>query len=201
MMEQLSFVLIKSFTTFLLMIHTGYLFADTIYLAGGCFWCTEKKFENIAGVTEVISGYCNGSKETASYSMVSGGHTNHRECVQISYDSEAVNLENLIEQYIQSINPMDLKGQFNDRGNQYKIEIYFENELQKKTSIQILELINQKKIYEKNISVPVVKFKSFYPAEEYHQDFYKKRPQHYKAYEKGSGRKKFLNKYIERFNK
>lgn len=199
MTEQLSFVLIKVLFIFLL-IWGNNLFANTVYFAGGCFWCTEKSFENFPGVNEAISGYCNGTKETASYSLVSSGKTDHRECVQIKYDQQATDLEKLLINYLKSINPLDLDGQFADRGNQYRIEIYYVNDEQKKIFQKTMDVINKKNIYEATISIPIREFKAFFAAEEYHQDYYKKNPRHYNSYEEGSGRKNFLNKYIERFN-
>ena len=175
--------------------------ADTLYLAGGCFWCTEKSFQEFPGVTSSISGYCNGKKETANYKKVSNGKTNHKECIKIEFDRQATNLEKLIINYIQNINPMDLKGQFSDRGKQYQIEIYYLNEYEKQLFIKIIENINSKKIYEQKIKIPIKPHRSFFAAEQYHQDYYKKMPSRYQQYEKLSGRKSFLNQYLKRFNK
>lgn len=175
--------------------------SGTLYLAGGCFWCTEKSFQDFPGVLDAISGYCNGDQNTASYDLVSSGKTNHRECLLIKYDKQATGLEKLMLNYIQNIDPMDNQGQFADRGNQYKIEIYYNNEEEIKIAKNLLEKINKKEIYEKKLNIPILPFKSFFPAEEYHQDFYKKEPLRYKAYEKASGRQKFIKKYLESFNK
>jgi len=185
----------------LMVFFSSTLSATEIYLAGGCFWCTEKSFETFPGVTSSVSGYCNGKKSTANYRDVSTGKTSHRECVKISYDKQAIELERLLENYIKSINPMDLEGQFSDRGSQYKIEMYFENDRQKKIYKNIIDQINNKNIYPQKINVPILPFISFFPAENYHQDYYKKNPLHYQQYEKLSGRKKFLQQYSERFNK
>ena len=95
---------------------------------------------------------------------------------------------------------MDREGQFADRGNQYKIEIYYNTNLEKKQAKSLLKKINQKEIYEEKLDIPILPYKSFF-AEEYHQDFYKKEPIRYKAYEKASGRQKFIKKYLESFNK
>lgn len=203
MTEQLSFVLTKIILIkFILILYLPVCFSKTnvLYLAGGCFWCTEKSFQEFPGVIEAISGYCNGKKETANYAQVSSGSTKHRECLLIKYDEVATDLEKLLINYIKYINPMDLSGQFADRGDQYKIEIYFNNEYEKNIATNVQKIINQKKIYEIEIKIPVVKFMSFYPAEDYHQDYYIKNPNHYKRYERASGRIEFINKYINNFN-
>ncbi len=177
------------------------LSAEEIYFAGGCFWCTEESFQSFPGVTDAISGYCNGDSKTASYGLVSTGKTDHKECSKIVYDKEATNLKKLVIKYIQSINPMDLSGQFSDRGNHYKIEIYYQSTSEKKQIESIINEINQRNIYPEIIKIPIKKYKSFFPAEKYHQDYFIKNPTKYKMYKKFSGRSKFLKQYIKRFNK
>ena len=175
--------------------------ADTLYLAGGCFWCTEKTFENAAGVYEVTSGYCNGDKENAYYAQVSTGKTNHYECVKIEYETNKTNLDFLFETFIKSINPMDDQGQFVDRGAQYRPAIFYQTEKQKISAENYLKKLDERKIYEMELKVPVLPLKAFFPAEKYHQDYYNKNPGRYKYYEKASGRQKFLKTYSERFNR
>ena len=174
-------------------------FAKThiITFAGGCFWCMEPPFEKLVGVKKVISGFAGGTKKNPSYKDVSSGKTRHREAVQITYDSDLVSTKRLLEIYWQQINPTDNKGQFVDRGFQYSPAIFYHSPEQKKLSEKSLELLKQTKKF-KNINTPIIKYTSFYPAEEYHQDFYKKNlvsKTKYKYYRNSSGRDDFLNKY------
>ena len=193
--------LTKIFIILLIAARSVCAYSATLYLAGGCFWCTEKSFQEFPGVIDATSGYCNGSQKTANYRDVSTGKTNHRECIKIEYDKKATNLNKLVINYIKSINPMDLDGQFNDRGKQYQIEIYYQAKKDKDLFNKLIKKINSQKIYPQIIDIPIKPFLRFFPAEEYHQDYYIKNPSHYKKYEKYSGRKKFLQQYSERFNK
>ena len=150
MMEQLLFVWTKIILLALLTNATFGQKPGVLYLAGGCFWCTEKSFQDFPGVIDAISGYCNGDQKTANYRQVSTGKTNHRECLYIKYDQQATDLEKLLINYIQNINPMDKDGQFADRGNQYKIEIYYNTNLEKKWPKNLLKKLTKKKFMKKN---------------------------------------------------
>ena len=162
--------------------------------AGGCFWCMEEPFESIPGIKAVLSGYAGGSKDNADYRMVSSGATSHKEVVQIYYDTDEISFDDLLDLYWKQIDPTDAGGQFADRGSQYQTAIYYYDEDQKKAAIQSKKNLESSKKFKDPIVVPVLKAPEFYPAEEYHQDYYKKEPVHYKRYKQGSGRLDFIRK-------
>ena len=159
--------------------------------AGGCFWCIEAAFEGLDGIVDVVSGYSGGEKENPTYEEVSTGKTGHREVVQITYDPNKVNYEQLLEIFWRQIDPTDLGGQFTDRGTQYQTAIYYHNDIQKELAEKSKKELSELGKFEKPIVTEVLPFTEFYIAEEYHQDYSKKRTIQYKAYEKGSGRSDF----------
>lgn len=162
--------------------------------AGGCFWCTESDFEKIDGVTEVISGYTGGHQKDPNYQEVSSGTTGHTEAVKVYYDSKKVSYEALLEIFWRHVNPIDPGGQFADRGSQYRSAIFYHDDLQKKLAEASKKALDQSGRFDKPVVTEIVKLETFYPAEEYHQDYYKKNPIRYKVYRYGSGRDQFLNK-------
>jgi len=174
------------------------LFAETKYekatFAGGCFWCMEHPFEKLAGVSEVLSGYTGGRKKNPTYKEVSAGATFHYESIQITYDPSKINYSELLDVFWRQIDPTDPGGQFADRGLQYRTAIFFQNEEQKKIAEESKEQLDKSGRYEEQIVTEIIKVDSFYEAEEYHQDYYKKSPLYYKAYRRGSGRDKFLER-------
>jgi len=143
-----------------------------IYFGGGCFWCIEAFFENINGVSSVISGYSGGNIENPTYQQVITGKTNHAEICQINYNPKEINLKSLLEIFFTSHDPTTLNRQGNDIGTQYRSIIFYNNEQEKK---QINDFISeiQKNIFEKKIITEIKKMKQFYIAEDYHQNFYK----------------------------
>ena len=164
------------------------------YFAGGCFWCMEKPFDKRKGVSETISGYIGGTKKNATYRLVSSGSTKHIESIRVKYDPKEVTYKELLNIFWKQINPTDAGGQFVDRGHQYISAIFYENkkemELAKKTREKI------KKIFlPKSIVTEIIEMSVFYPAEDYHQDYYKINPLRYKYYRYRSGRDQFLEKY------
>jgi peptide methionine sulfoxide reductase msrA/msrB len=163
--------------------------------AGGCFWCVEAPFEEVDGVISVVSGYAGGKEKNPTYSEVSGGQTSHRESVQITYDPEIVSYAELVDIFWQTFDPTDVGGSFFDRGSQYESAIFFHNEEQKKVAEESKKRLDQSKRFSKPIATPIIKYTNFYPAEEYHQDYYKKSPQDYYAYRKGSGRDAFIQRH------
>lgn len=160
--------------------------------AGGCFWCMEHPFEEIDGVTEVISGYTGGKENDPTYKEVSEGVTGHVEAVQIKYDPENVSYLELLDIFWRQIDPTDSNGQFADRGTQYKTAIFYLNKEQKKLAEKSKEKLDKSGIYNKPIVTEIRKAEKFYTAEDYHQDYYKKNPLRYKMYRFGSGRDRFL---------
>lgn len=149
---------------------------EEIVLAGGCFWCTEEIFLRVPGVIDVVSGYSGGDIPNPSYEDVSTGNTNHAECVKITYDSKILNLQKLILIFFKTHDPTTLNYQGNDYGTQYRSAIFYTKPEQKKTIIEVIEKITELKIYSNTIVTEVLPLKTFYPAEDYHQRFYRKNP-------------------------
>jgi peptide methionine sulfoxide reductase msrA/msrB len=160
--------------------------------AGGCFWCTESDFEKIDGVVEVISGYTGGHEENPTYEEVSAGGTGHVEAVQVIYDPEKVTYKDLLNFFWRHVDPTDPGGQFVDRGSQYKSVIFYHNDEQKRLAEESKMELESSGVFDKPIVTEIVKFKKFYKAEDYHQDYYKKNPLRYKFYRWNSGRDQFL---------
>ncbi|MDO6439185.1 peptide-methionine (R)-S-oxide reductase MsrB [Cyclobacterium sp. 1_MG-2023] len=165
--------------------------------AGGCFWCIESPFEGIDGVLSVVSGYAGGKEKNPTYSQVSSGKTSHKEAVQVTFDPDVISYSEVIDIFFQQYDPTDKGGSFYDRGSQYESAIFYHNNAQKKAAESIKQQIDAAGIFDKSIVTPIVKFTNFYPAEEYHQDYYKKEPQAYKSYRTGSGRDRFISNYWE----
>lgn len=162
--------------------------------AGGCFWCMEPPFEKLEGVISVVSGYTGGRKKNPTYKEVSSGSTAHQEAVRITYDPALVSYRQLLDVFWRQINPTDSGGQFADRGRQYTTAIFFHSREQKKVAELSKGVMNGTGIFPREIVTPIVKAGVFYEAEEYHQDYYKKKPAHYKRYRRGSGREGYLHK-------
>jgi len=163
--------------------------------AGGCFWCVVKPFHKYPGVKSVVSGYTGGTIKNPTYEQVSTGKTGHYEAVNIEFDPQTASYQELLEGFWRVIDPTDGDGQFADRGSQYKPAIFYHSAQQKRLaeeSKRNLELSPRFK--GKKIKVSISPAKEFYPAEEHHQDFYKKNPAYYQRYYEGSGRKAFIDK-------
>ena len=163
--------------------------------AGGCFWCVEAPFEDLDGVISVVSGYAGGKEKNPTYGDVAGGKTSHRESVQITFDPEVISYAELVDIFWQTYDPTDVGGSFFDRGTQYESAIFFHNDQQKKVAEESKKRLDQSKRFSKPVATPLVKFTNFYPAEDYHQDYYKKSSQDYYAYRRGSGRDAFSQKH------
>jgi peptide methionine sulfoxide reductase msrA/msrB len=162
--------------------------------AGGCFWCTESDFEKVDGVFEVVSGYTGGDEENPTYKQVSSGATGHYEAVQVLYDPDKITYEKLLQVFWRHINPTDAGGQFVDRGPQYRAAVFYHSEAQKAAAEKSREEMDKSGIFNRPVVTGILPLKKFYPAEEYHQDYYKKNPIRYKFYRSGSGRDRFIEK-------
>jgi len=162
--------------------------------AGGCFWCTESDFEKLPGVHKVISGFSGGHVVNPSYQDVSKGITGHVESVQVYYDPNVISYETLLDAFWRMINPTDNEGQFIDRGNQYRSLIFYHTEEQKEKAEHSRQLLNKSGRYKAPVITEIRKFEAFYPAEDYHQDYYKKNPIRYNYYRFNSGRDQYLKK-------
>lgn len=164
----------------------------TATFAGGCFWCTEADFEKVPGVVKVISGYAGGQKKNPTYEEVSSGTTGHVEAVQVYSDPSKVTYQQLLDYFWRHIDPTDGGGQFVDRGSQYRSVIFYQDEEQMRLAQKSKEALDHSGRFKKPVVTEIVKFTNFYPAEEYHQDYYKKNPLRYRYYRYASGRDQFL---------
>jgi peptide-methionine (S)-S-oxide reductase len=156
--------------------------------AGGCFWCMEVPFEGLPGVFSSTSGYSGGQKKNPSYEEVSAGITGHAESVQVEYDPAKITYEQLLDIFWHNIDPLSANGQFCDRGTQYRSVIFYRDEAQKAAALASKAKIEASGRFKKPIVTQIVAFEAFYPAEDYHQDFYKKNPFRYQTYRMGCGR-------------
>ncbi|MCF7862012.1 peptide-methionine (R)-S-oxide reductase MsrB [Candidatus Woesearchaeota archaeon] len=157
---------------------------------GGCFWCMEAAFEALPGVIEVTSGYTGGNVSQPTYYEVSEGKTGHFEVIQIKYDPSVISYEELLQFFWRQIDPTDNGGQFTDRGPQYRTAIFYHDDSQKTSAEASLQAVQMS--FNETIATEIIKYDKFYMAEEYHQDYYKKRIFSYQAYKKGSGRESTL---------
>ncbi len=162
--------------------------------AGGCFWCMEPPFEKLDGVKSVVSGYTGGPEENPSYQDVSSGKTGHVEAVEITYDPARVSYAELLDVFWRQVDPTDGGGQFVDRGPQYKAAIFTHGEEQKRLAEISRKQLAESGRFDKPIVTAILPAAPFYPAEEYHQDYYRKSTLRYKYYRFGSGRDRFLEK-------
>lgn len=182
------------FTAFLAIASTSASHAEeqTATFAGGCFWCSESDFEKLDGVIAVSSGYIGGHLKNPSYKQVSSGSTGHTEGVQITFDSQKISYSTLMEFFWKSIDPIDGGGQFCDRGQQYRSEIFYHSEEQRKIAVQSHRALNNSAVLGAPIATKITAASIFYPAEDYHQDYYLKNPLRYNYYRWGCGRDKRL---------
>lgn len=162
--------------------------------AGGCFWCTESDFEKVNGVIEAISGYTGGHVKNPTYNQVSAGRTGHLESVKVISDPSKVSYEQLLDYFWRHVDPTDPGGQFVDRGSQYRSAIFYANETQKRFAEKSKQQLAASGKFNKTIVTEILPLGEFYPAEDYHQDYYKKNPIRYHYYRYGSGRDQFLKK-------
>ena len=156
--------------------------------AGGCFWCMEGPFDKLEGVVSTTSGYTGGQTENPTYKQVSGGGTGHTEAVQIVYDESKISYETLLDVFWVNHDPTEANGQFCDKGDHYRPGIFYHNEEQRKLAESSKQHIEQVKTFSQSVVTEITVADTFYPAEEYHQDYYIKNPFRYKFYRYGCGR-------------
>ena len=162
---------------------------NTATFAGGCFWCVEHDLKAIPGVVSAVSGYGGGDTPAPSYN----DHGNHREAVQVAYDPSITSFKKLCQFFLDHIDPTDAGGQFYDRGEAYKTAIYYANSDEQIIAESLIKELQDSGLFPgETIAVQVLPWKSFYPAEGYHQDYAEKNPLHYESYAKGSGRVTFV---------
>lgn len=162
--------------------------------AGGCFWCMEPPYDRLPGVEKITVGYIGGHKENPTYEEVCSGTTGHTEAVQIEFDPDLISYEKLIEVFWENINPTQVNGQFYDSGTQYRTGIFFHSPAQKKIAEDSKKNLEMSGKFSEKIATEITEASKFYPAEEYHQKYYKKKPDHYKRYSVGSGRVEYKKK-------
>jgi len=165
---------------------------DTATFAGGCFWCMEPPFKKLKGVVNVVSGYTGGTGEHPTYENYAD--TGHIEAIQVTYDPSIVSYERLLDVFWRQINPTDPDGQFVDRGKQYRSAIFYHNEDQKRLAEKSRHELAKSGRFDKPVVTEILKAATFYNAEDYHQDYYKKNPVRYNYYRFRSGRDQYLEK-------
>ena len=161
---------------------------STAVFAMGCFWCGEEAFEKVPGVVSAVSGYTDGRTRNPSYEMVSSGTTGHTEAVEVKFDPSKVSYEQILDVFWLNHDPTTIDRQFCDGGTQYRPGIYWQDEAQKRLAEASKAKYEKLKTFKEPIVTPIVKASQFWPAEEYHQDYYKKNPVRYQIYRSGCGR-------------
>jgi len=167
---------------------------DIAIFAGGCFWCMETDFEGRPGIRAVISGYTGGAEPNPTYEQVSSHMTGHREAVEIHFDPSVITYAQLVDLYWHSIDPTDRRGQFSDQGESYRTAIFYRNAAQKEIAEKSKLDIELTKVLGKPVATEILPAGKFWPAEDYHQDFWKKDPVRYRMYRYGSGRDEDLKR-------
>lgn len=170
-------------------------------LASGCFWCMEAIMQETEGIIDAISGYAGGQEENPTYEDVYSELTGHRETVQVTFDPKEITYEKVLMIFWQNIDPTDAGGQFVDRGFSYTTAIFYHNKSQKEIAQKTKEDLENSNRFDKPIVTEIIPFTTFYKAEEYHQDFYKKSSSRYLGYSEASGRKEFKEKIWEEIQK
>lgn len=156
--------------------------------AGGCFWCMEPPFDELEGVVSTISGYAGGHMDHPTYEQVSAGGTGHAEAMQVTFDPQKVSYQKLLEVFWANVDPLDKGGQFCDRGDQYRTAIFYHDETQKRLAEESKMALETSGKLSRAVVTQIVPLTKFFPAEDYHQDYYKKNPIRYKIYRYGCGR-------------
>ena len=156
--------------------------------AGGCFWCVEEAFEKVPGVIAAVSGYTGGDVANPSYKQVTGGQTGHAEAVEVIFDPAHVTYAQLLDVFWRNVDPTVVDRQFCDVGNQYRTAIFVHDDAQRRLAEASKETLQASKPFAEPIVTPIVAASTFYPAEDYHQDYYKHNPLRYKLYKWNCGR-------------
>jgi len=165
---------------------------ESAVFAGGCFWCMEKPFDTLKGVVSTISGYTGGKTKSPSYEQVSSGKSGHIEVVKVEYDPKLVSYQKLLSVFWKNIDPYNDKGQFCDKGEQYKSAVFYSSQEQEKEFLDSKKALSKHSVDPSKVVTKLLPLETFYPAEEYHQDYYTKNPIRYKYYRYSCGRDKRL---------
>ncbi|MCB9638016.1 MAG: peptide-methionine (S)-S-oxide reductase MsrA [Myxococcales bacterium] len=169
--------------------------AKAATFAGGCFWCVQPPFDKLDGVLATSVGFTGGLEKNPTYKEVAYGRTSHTEALFVVYDPKKVSYQKLLDTFWRQINPNQKNGQFADVGNQYRTGIFYHDKEQKKQAEASKKALAASGCFPGKIEVEVTKFEAFYPAENYHQKYYKKNPFHYMRYKIGSGRAGYIKKH------
>ena len=168
--------------------------AKTAVLAGGCFWCIQPSFDKAPGVIKTVVGYCGGTEPNPTYQLVTSEKTKYREAIEITYDPAKISFEQLLDIYWKQIDPTQADGQFTDIGPSYRAAIFVASEDEKKIAAASKEKLAKSGKFDKPIVTEILPAMKFYPAEAYHQKYYQQNPEHFEAFEQGSGRNSFQKK-------
>jgi peptide-methionine (S)-S-oxide reductase len=166
----------------------------TAVFAGGCFWCIQPAFDKAPGVIKTVVGYCGGTEPNPTYELVSSEKTKYRESIQITYDPSKISFDQLLDIYWKQIDPTQADGQFTDIGPSYRAAIFYANDPEKKIAEASKEKLARSGKFKKPIVTEILPAMKFYPAEAYHQKYYRQNPEHFEAFERGSGRDSFKEK-------
>lgn len=166
----------------------------TAVFAGGCFWCIQPGFDKAKGVIKTVVGYSGGTEPNPTYQLVSSEKTGYRESIQITYDPAKISYDQLLDIYWRQIDPTQADGQFTDIGPSYRAAIFYGNDEEKKIAQTSKEKLARSGKFSKPVVTEILPAMKFYPAEAYHQKYYQQNPEHFEAFEQGSGRTSFQSK-------
>jgi methionine-S-sulfoxide reductase len=166
----------------------------TAVFAGGCFWCIQPAFDKASGVVNTVVGYCGGTEPGPTYELVTSERTKYRESLQITYDPGKISFAQLLDIYWRQINPTQSDGQFTDIGPSYRAAIFVTNDEERKIAEESKAKLAKSGKFDKPIVTEILPAMKFWPAEDYHQQYYRKNPEHFEAFEHGSGRVYFEKK-------
>src|SRR5712675_294538 len=159
--------------------------------AGGCFWCIQPAFDKAPGVIKTVVGYCGGTEPNPTYTLVGSEKTNYRESIEVTYDPAKINFDQLLDIYWRQINPTQSDGQFTDIGPSYRAAIFYGDAEEKKIAQASKEKLTGSGKFKKPIVTEILPAMKFWPAEDYHQKYYRQNPERFEAFEEGSGRESF----------
>ena len=169
----------------------------TAIFAGGCFWCIQPAFDKATGVIKTVVGYCGGTEPNPTYELVSSEKTGYRESIEITYDPARISYDQLLDIYWRQIDPTQADGQFTDIGPSYRAAIFYGNDDEKRIAEASKQKLARAGKFSKPIVTEILPAMKFYPAEAYHQKYYRQNPEHFEAFEEGSGRVSFKKKTWE----
>ena len=168
--------------------------ARTVVFAGGCFWCIQPAFDKAPGVIKTVVGYCGGTEPNPTYALVGSEKTNYRESIEITYDPAKITFDQLLDIYWRQINPTQSDGQFTDIGPSYRAAIFVQNDEERKVAEASKAKLTASGRFDKPIVTEILPTMKFWPAEDYHQKYYRQNPTEFEMFEVGSGRKTFEKK-------